>query len=297
MTSRSHGDLMLAQDARSAFTMTRRLAIAALASAALGAFPAQSLAAVVWAVGDGADGSERARAVASRIAADRPDRFLYLGDVYEHGTAREFARNYRPIYGRLNRITRPTIGDHEWFNRYRGYYPYWRRALGRPIPPYYSFRLAGWQLLSLNSETSRGARSLQYRWLRRRLRPRGTCRLAYFHHPRFAAGSKPDDPNMDRIWRALTGRARVVLNGNEHNMQRLRPIGGITTFIVGSGGRSPNPIDEDDDEHHLLAFGNDGDDGALRLVLRRGAARWAFVRQDGTVLDSGRLRCRPLSRE
>ena len=44
--------------------------------------------AVVWAVGDGADGSAQARALAMRIAADRPDRLLYLGDVYESGTAR-----------------------------------------------------------------------------------------------------------------------------------------------------------------------------------------------------------------
>jgi hypothetical protein len=272
----------------------RRLAIAALASAILGALPAQSLAAVVWAVGDGANGSEEGKAVASRIAADRPDRFLYLADVYEDGTAEEFARNYTPVYGRLNRITRPTIGDHEWQNRFSGYYPYWRAALGKPIPPYYSFRVAGWQLLSLNSETRRDARSPQYRWLRRRLRPRGTCRLAYFHHPRFAAGTPAaGDAAMDPIWRALTGRARIVLSGQEHNMQRLRRIGGITTFIVGSGGRELSPIDHD---HPLLAFGNDTDHGALRLVLRRGAARFAFIRQDGRVLDSGRLRCRPLTR-
>jgi hypothetical protein len=272
--------------------MTRRLAIAALASALLGALPAQSLAAVVWGVGDGANGSETAKAVAIRIASDRPDRFLYLGDVYEHGTWSEFQRNYGTVYGPLNRITRPTIGDHEWRNRFRGYHPYWRAALGRPIPPYYSFRLAGWQLLSLNSETRHDARSPQYRWLRSRLRARGTCRLAYFHNPRFSAGTK-SDPTMDPIWRALTGRARIVLSADEHNMQRLHRIGGITTFIAGSGGRELYQFNENDPR---LAFGTEGDFGALRLVLRRGVARFAFIRLDGKVLDSGRLRCRPLSR-
>ncbi|MDQ4129997.1 MAG: glycosyltransferase family 4 protein, partial [Actinomycetota bacterium] len=39
--------------------------------------------AVVWAVGDGADGGAVARAVASYISAAGPDRFLYLGDVYD----------------------------------------------------------------------------------------------------------------------------------------------------------------------------------------------------------------------
>ena len=272
--------------------MIRRLAIAALAFAVLGVFPAQSLAAVVWAVGDGANGTETAMAVASRIEADRPDRFLYLGDVYQDGTAEEFARNYTPVYGPLNRITRPTFGDHEWRNRRTGYYPYWRAALGRALPPYYSFRLAGWQLLSLNSVARHDARSPQYRWLRRRLRARGTCRLAYFHNPRFSAGTRYSQ-DLDATWRALTGHARVVVNGNEHNMQRLRRIGGITTFIAGAGGKSHYEIDHG---HRLLAFGNDTDYGALRLVLRRGRARFAFIRRDGRVLDSGRLRCRPLSR-
>jgi hypothetical protein len=272
--------------------MTRRLAMAALVSAVLGAFPAQSLGAVVWAVGDGANGTETAMAVSNRIASDRPDRFLYLGDVYPNGTAEDFADNYTSVYGPLNRITRPTFGDHEWGRRDLGYYPYWRAALGRPLAPYYSFRLAGWQLLSLNSNARYDARSPQYRWLRRRLRARGTCRLAYFHYPRFSAGEH-SSAKLDAIWRALTGHARVVLNGQEHNMQRLRPIGGITTLIAGSGGKGHYEIDH---SHPRLAFGNDTDYGALRLDLRRGAARFAFISMDGRVLDSGRLRCRPLSR-
>src|SRR5918992_2903243 len=55
----------------------------------------------VWAVGDGADGGKRAKALARRIAARRPDRLLYLGDVYEHGSREEFRRNYAPVYGSL----------------------------------------------------------------------------------------------------------------------------------------------------------------------------------------------------
>src|SRR3954452_7273613 len=50
--------------------------------------------ATVWAVGDGADGGRGGRAVAGRIAAGGVDRLLYLGDVYEHGTAKQFRTNY-----------------------------------------------------------------------------------------------------------------------------------------------------------------------------------------------------------
>ena len=43
--------------------------------------PAGGNPAVVWAVGDGADGSAAAGRVAVTIRASRPDRVLYLGDV------------------------------------------------------------------------------------------------------------------------------------------------------------------------------------------------------------------------
>jgi hypothetical protein len=41
--------------------------------------------AVVWAVGDGADGSAIARRLARRIERSRPDAFLYLGELIEFG--------------------------------------------------------------------------------------------------------------------------------------------------------------------------------------------------------------------
>ena len=137
--------------------------------------PAGTRAAVVWAVGDGADGSRRAKRLARLIAADRPHRFLYLGDVYERGTAREFRRHYDPVYGALARVTAPTPGNHEWGRRTEGYYPYWRRKKGRLQRPWYAFRL----ILSLNSQASHGPRSAQLRWLRAQLREPGTCRLAF----------------------------------------------------------------------------------------------------------------------
>ena len=51
--------------------------------------------ATLWAVGDG-DAGRASRALVDRIAADRPDRLLYLGDVYERGTAADFRENYAP---------------------------------------------------------------------------------------------------------------------------------------------------------------------------------------------------------
>ena len=98
--------------------------------------------AVIWAVGDGADGGDRARAVVGRISAGRVDRLLYLGDVYPSGTRSDFARNYATTYGPLAAKTAPTPGNHDWLNRSTGYRPYWRHALRHPIRDWYAFRAA-----------------------------------------------------------------------------------------------------------------------------------------------------------
>jgi len=108
-------------------------------------------ATTIWAVGD-AENSARARVLAALVRRERPDRLLYLGDVYETGTAREFRQGYGALYGSLARRTIPTPGNHEWGNRAVGYRPYWRARLGRPMPDWHRHTLpGGWQVLSLNS--------------------------------------------------------------------------------------------------------------------------------------------------
>lgn len=245
--------------------------------------------ATIWAVGDG-DASASGRAVARLIAARRFDRLLYLGDVYENGTRKQFRENYAPSYGLLARRTAPTPGNHDWPNHTSGYDPYWRRALRRGrAASWYAFSAGGWRILSLSSETGHSRGSAQERWLRAQLRKPGTCRLAFWHRPRYSAGRHGDQQDMAPIWDALRGRAAIVLAGHDHDMQRLRPIDGITSFVSAAGGHSRYAVDSADKR---LAFADDERDGALRLRLRPGRASYAFVSTRGRVLDSGSLRCR-----
>jgi len=253
--------------------------------------PAQAPAnrAIVWAVGDGADGSPIARKLARLIAADQPDRFLYLGDVYPSGTATDFRRRYAPVYGRLAEITSPTTGNHEWVNRRTGYQPYWRGVTGRPQPYWYSLPLAGWQLISLSSEAPHQATSAQLRWLRARLEQPGTCRLAFWHRPRFSAGSvHGDSPDVAPFWRALKGRARLVVNGHDHLLLRYRKRAGLTEYVAGAGGAVLYRQVPD----RRLAFARAGVTGALRIVLEPGWARLEFRSATGKVLDRSRARCK-----
>jgi len=252
--------------------------------------------AVLWALGDGADGGDAARSVVARMKRKRFDRLLYLGDVYGSGlvstvlgdgSATDFDERYDPLYGEFAARTAPTPGNHEWPRRGDGYAPYWRKVHGRPPPAFYAFDVAGWRLLSLNSEAPHGASSAQVRWLRTQLREPGTCRLAFWHHPRFNAGKHDDEPGVAPLWNALRGHATIVVAGHDHNMQRFRPVDGITQYVSGAGGHGRYRLRDDP----RLAFGNDRDFGALRIELSPGRARLVFVSAAGQILDVSTVRC------
>jgi Calcineurin-like phosphoesterase len=243
--------------------------------------------ATVWAVGDGANGSDESRRLARTIAAGRPERVLYLGDVYETGTADEFRTNFDGVYGGLVPIMVPTPGNHEWANRADGYDPYWESITGHPTPHWFAITVGGWRVLSLNSEEP--TNPAQLRFIAAQLAAaRGRCIIATLHRPRENAGSHGDYAEVDPLWRRLRGRATLVLAGHDHNLQRMRPVRGTTQFVIGAGGRERYSIDEQDPR---LRFGRDGIDGALRLRLRPGSADLAIISSAGRVLDRSSARC------
>jgi acid phosphatase type 7 len=265
-------------------------AMAAAVVAATGPSPAQSERAVVWAAGDAATPGERANRVAALVRRADPDRFLYLGDVYETGTAKEFRQWYHPRFGRLAHITAPTIGNHEWDNRFQGYYRYWYRRKGEQLPPWFKTSIAGWEILSLNSQAPHGTGSAQVRWLESAVAGAGDCRIAFWHRPRYSAGAYGGAPDLNPLWNRLAGHARIVLTGHDHNLQRHRPQRGLAQYVVGAGGRGRYSLHRGNE---TLAWGRDDVDGALRMVLRPGHALLEFRAPGGRLLDRSRVSCTP----
>jgi hypothetical protein len=270
-------------------SLRRTLLLALLCVLALAA-PAH--AQTLWAVGDGADDGTDDDALAGRIQSSGVDKFLYLGDVYENGTAVEFAQWYEPGFGRMKAITAPTPGNHEWANRAQGYDPYWGADVMQPNGGhYYSFDLGGFHFVSLNSEEDSSGSSAQAAWLRRDLANYpGTCTIAISHKPRYSAGPQGDTPSMEDLWGVLSGHAVALISGHVHNYQRHRPNRGITQFVVGTGGHevsSPNALDP------RLARSVAGEVGALRLRLTPGTVSYDFSTVEGETDDRGVLECRP----
>lgn len=244
-------------------------------------------ASTVWAVGDGAYSGNNDVAVTNLMAGEPADQLLYLGDVYDTGTAAEFANYYQPTYGRFKAITKPAPGNHEWGNRATGYDPYWGPTY--TTPHYYSFDTGGWHVVSLNSEEAFGEGSPQLAWLRADIAGHaGNCTLAYWHRPRFSAGSHGDQTDVEPLWRALAGHASIVLNGHDHDYLRYKPIDGITEFVVGTGGKSLYAMNAGDTR---LAASDSSSYGALRLSLTAGRADFNFKTTGGGTLDTGSIAC------
>ena len=227
-----------------------------------------------------------------------PDAVFTLGDhQYPIGTLSQFNAVYDGTWGWMKSVTYPTPGDHDYGKTGgKGYFAYFG------VAPYYSFDLAQWHWVSLNSEIDHARGSAQEQWLRRDLQATDKpCVGAYWSTPVFTSGKKGFNASFLPLWEALyEARADIILAGDTHNYERFAkqtPSGaaapdGIRQFVVGTGGRSldgfPNPAVNS--EVRRKAF------GVLKLVLQDGSYTWQFVPETvTTATDSGSAACNPTS--
>ncbi len=270
---------------------------------ATGSAPGPGRPFILAATGDGASGEPHADAVTDLIAGWNPNMLLYLGDVYNDGTATEFHNWYGTgsnRYARFRAITNPTVGNHEYQGlQAPGYFDYWDN-----VPHYYSFNAAGWHVISLDStsqfnQTAPG--TPQYDWLVQDLNANtAVCTMAYFHHPVYNIGPEGDATRMNTIWALLAQHGvDIVLTGHDHDYQRWLALdgagapgpNGVTQFVVGTGGHGIQDFIKTDPR---VAVGFDTPPsafGALRLELNQSGAAFQFVNIQGATLDSGSIPC------
>jgi hypothetical protein len=231
---------------------------------------------------------------------------LPLGDnVYETGSAQEYAQCFDPSWGRYKARMRPVPGNHEYLTaNASGYYQYFGEIAGDPKKGYYSYNLGSWHLIALNStcwEVACQMDSEQYRWLVADLAAhQNLCTLAYWHQPRFSSGLQHgSDETYWAFWNALyKAGADVVLNGHEHLYERFAPQTatgqadaqrGIRQFVVGTGGKNHyafrTPVAQSEVRHT-------GTFGVLKLTLHPTNYEWEFIPEDGkTFTDVGSGQC------
>ncbi len=243
----------------------------------------------------------------ARLVDSIPGIVAVLGDnVYENGTAAEFAECYEPTWGRHKARTRPAVGNHEYrTDGASAYFTYFGDAAGDPDKGYYSYDAGSWHVIVLNSNCARvscRAGSEQETWLRADLQANAdkACTLAYFHHPRFNSGDgHGNNGAVAPFWNALYEYgADVILTGHEHLYERFAPqrpdavpdpARGIRQFTVGTGGRSFYRAGNAKANSEIR---NGSTSGVLRLALHSGSYAWQFVPVAGeSFTDSGSARC------
>lgn len=240
---------------------------------------------------------------------------LTLGDnQYGCGGAAAFAQSYDPSWGRVRSITRPAIGNHEYYTsggtgcdttgKAAGYFGYFGAAAGDPTKGYYSYDIGAWHVVALNSNCAQAggcaAGSPQETWLRQDLAAHPTtCTLAYWHHPLSTSGKyAPGVTAAKPLYQALYDhRADVVLAGHDHLYERFAPqnpaggldlAAGLRQFVVGTGGKKRYALTS---PARNSEFRSDAVDGVLKLTLRPTSSEWRFVSVTGAVLDSGTDTC------
>jgi len=277
-------------------------------SAKANATPSASVAVLVGA-GDIASCDDLKGAEATAKLLDHiPGTVFAAGDLaYPDGSDEQFANCYGPTWGRFKDRTRPAPGNHEYHSDgASGYVRYFGAAAGDPKKGYYSYDLAAWHVIVLNSECDAvggcEAGSAQEQWLRQDLKAHpAKCTLAYWHKPLFSSGAAHgNDPEIKPLWDALySADADVVINGHDHHYERFAPQDpegkadsprGIREFVVGTGGKN---------SHRKLSTPKPNSElrqadtfGVLKLTLRATSYDWEFVPEAGrTFTDAGSGTC------
>jgi acid phosphatase type 7 len=233
-----------------------------------------------------------------------PHAVLVLGDVqYEDGQLWKYRRSYHPSWGRFKAISYPAPGGEEDRFGHGGYRRYWG-ARARPHGSlWYSFDLAGWHIVSLDSNCpgvlACDTGSPQEQWLRADLAANpAACTLAFWHEPRFSSAGQAT-PSTEPLWQALyNAGAELVLSGHAHNYERFHPRNpagrvdqarGIRQFVVGTGGESLRGF-----RRRLIgsAARNARTFGVLKLTLHKRGFDWRFVPELGNrFTDAGSASC------
>src|SRR5690349_3942147 len=274
--------------------------------------------------GNGTASSCRQKYVSDLLVNPTPAAVLFLGDnQYVNGELANFQAVYHPTFGRVNSVAYPSIGNAEydtpgaqgWFDYYASVGVAARIAGSAGTDAsnysngYYSFDIAGWHIVALNSNCSDvtggcKAGSPQESWLKGDLAAHpNQCTLAYWHHPRWNSGSLGNDSSTAAFWTDLyNAHADVVLNGHgNHHYERQTPqdpagapdpVNGIREFIVSTGGEDHGTPPATPGDPNTLEIADYSSFGVLRMMLHPTSYDWSFVPEvGGSFTDSGSGTC------
>jgi hypothetical protein len=247
----------------------------------------------VVAFGDFGDGSPSQRATAAAIRAEhvrRPFDFgLTLGDnMYEEGAESpadpRWKTQWEELYGPLGLRFYATLGNHDWklADSPAAEILYSLKSASWNLPsPYYAFRAGNVQFFAVDTNDVSAA---QLAWLDGELsKSNAVWKLVYGHHPIYSAGQHGDTVRLvEALLPVLRGRADLYFCGHDHDMQHLRPDGGVHFFVAGSGGAHQRPMHP----HPRTIFAKTDQHGFATIEADSTSLTVRFIADDGSELYS-----------
>lgn len=236
----------------------------------------------VLAFGDFGDGGSAQDKVAKAMLEyhqnpDHPFDFgITLGDnFYNDGmhtpTLPEWESHWEKPYGALKIRIYASLGNHDHYNPTS---PIAEALYSRITPSktwclprtYYTYTAGPVQFFVLDTDSiirsKKGGHarplSIQKAWLSKQLKAsKSVWKVVYGHHPIYSTGQHGDSKEMkDEIFPILKeNKVDTYIAGHEHDMQALKPEGGVYFFISGAGGHHARPLGQDS-ERRLWAKGN-----------------------------------------
>jgi alkaline phosphatase len=290
--------------------------LVACVAAALAAAPGsgQTATATLVGAGDIASCSQSNDSATARLLGNISGTVYTLGDnAYPYGSAANFRDCYDPTWGRYKKRTKPTLGNHEYYDANYNmttnagpYFDYFGARAGARGEGYYSYDRGAWHIVALNSNCGMvggcESDSPQGRWLRNDLANNPSlCTMAYFHRPLYSTGTNVVGPDVKPFWDMLHDRdADLIVVGHAHRYERFAPMtpdgtrsdaNGIRQIVAGTGGAEGGDEITYADAPNLERV-KTGTYGVVKLSLRSDSYSWKFVRAAGREFtDSGTTSC------
>ena len=252
---------------------------------------------IACAPGEPVTPTECQHAATARLTTSlEPDAVIALGDLqYEEASEDDFEGSFSKSWGQLLPLTRPVPGNHEYNSAAAtGYFSYFDDP-----PPWYAWDAGAWRIYMLNSNCGDVDCDSQREWLDRDLADNPhECTAIVMHYPRYSSGQHGSAEFMSQFWKiGYSHHVDLALAGHDHDYERfapmdadgeVRPGRGITSFVVGTGGKSLYGRGEPEvgsEYFQNTAF------GVLHLELSPDRFSWEFLDIDRAVLDEGSAAC------
>jgi hypothetical protein len=214
--------------------------------------PGQSIR--VLAFGDFGQGTDFQRNTAKGMLeyhrANRFDFAITLGDNFysigmDSPSDPRWKTWWEDLYAPLGIEFYASLGNHDWGqpNSPAAEILYTEKSKSWRMPAtHYSFTAGPAQFFALDTDAFSTSQLL---WLKDQLaKSTAKWKIVYGHHPIYSHGQHGDTPKLIRdLLPVLKDRVDIYICGHEHDLQHLKPEGGVHFFISGGGGARVRPIE------------------------------------------------------